>query len=289
MSEILISGSGTKSIAQNEIDQRFINFQEYRCALASAKVYQLADLNEIGLPTASPDQIKKIFGETQISQYNSNGFKTQLYHDQHSDKFILGFSGTIPTNINDWRTNFNQFFGKKAEQYIRGIELVNNIREDYIDRVIVTGHSLGGGIATVAAIARQLKCITFNPPAIHKNTLKQFEPINYTNINKQISRFVVAGEILDLINKTFSIKQNRIGTKYNLYGSWKIPNLLGLFLGRKLIAKLIPHPIILLAGTIGLPLLEKSIELHNMNEVICGLKKYLEGNSKTESRKPELF
>ncbi|MDR2643369.1 MAG: DUF2974 domain-containing protein [Planctomycetaceae bacterium] len=273
MSEILPQTSDNKSILP--IDKKFIDFQEYRCALIADKIYKLTDLAEVGLPAASPDQIRRIFGTTQISQHDSNEFQTQLYHDQHSDKFILGFRGTVPLNINDWQTNFNQFFGKKAEQYSRGIELVNNIREDYIDRIIVTGHSLGGGIATVAAIARQLQCFVFNPPAIHTNTLQQFEPLNYPKINKQITRFVVVGEILDLINKTISIKHKRIGTRYNLYGSLKIPNLLGLFFGRKLIVRFFPHPIMLIVITIGIPLLQKSIALHNMSEVICGLKKYL--------------
>jgi hypothetical protein len=259
--------------------ESFIRFQEYRCALVSGKVYQLGDLADVGVPIASLSQIREVFDDSDNLFFSCAGFRSQLYYDSYSDQYILGFGGTVPNSIMDWRTNFNQFFGKRADEYVHGIELVNRIRKDYVDRVIVTGHSLGGGIATVAAIARRLRCFVFNPPAIHKNTLRQFEPLNYNEINNLITRYVVAGEILDLINKTISINSARIGTKRQLYGSWKIPNLIGLLLGRKIIAKIIPHPTILLVSTIGIPLIEKSILLHCMDEVLFGLKKYLYKNS----------
>ncbi|MDR2761941.1 MAG: DUF2974 domain-containing protein [Planctomycetaceae bacterium] len=275
MSEKSLSDFGGRYILSCEDIASLIRFQEYRCALVSDRVYRMGDLSEFGISLASSEQIGEVFGDSQILFLSSDGFRSRLYYDSHSDKYILGFGGTAPISISDWRTNFNQFFGKKAEEYVRGIELVGKIREDYVDRVIVTGHSLGGGIATVAAIMRKLRCFVFNPPAIHPNTLRQFEPLDYTEINNLITRYVVAGEALDLINKTVSIKHVRIGTKRQLYGSWRIPNLIGLFLGRKLISRIITNPIILLVSTIGIPLIEKSLVLHGMEEVLFGLKKYL--------------
>lgn len=247
---------------------------EYRCALVAEKVYELSDLADLGIPAASPEQIHNVFGSSEIVFHDDNGFHAKLYYDLRSGQFILGFGGTNFDNVNDWITNFNQFFGQQSDYYIQGLELVNKIRNNYIDRVIVTGHSLGGGIASVAAIAGKLHGYVFNPPAIHLKTLELFDHLNLTSAENRIKRFVVTGEILDLINKTVSRQHRRIGTKIQLYGSWGIPVFSG-FIGRQLTRMIIPNPIVVLAGTVGLPLLQKSINLHRMEEVFIGLKKYL--------------
>jgi hypothetical protein len=253
---------------------KYLEHIEYRCALVAEKVYKLGNLNDTGIYDASPEQIRNVFGSSEITFHEENGFHAKLYYDLRSEQFILGFGGTTFDNINDWMTNFNQFFGQQSNQYLKGIELVNNIRNEFINKVIVTGHSLGGGIATVAAVAGKLKSFVFNPPAVHLNTLKQFDPQYIIDAENNITRFVVTGEILDLVNATISIQHRRIGTKIPLYGSWKIPVFSGL-LGRQFTKMLVPNPLVVLVSTVGIPLLKKSFDLHSMEEVLHGLKKYL--------------
>jgi hypothetical protein len=258
----------------NGIDAEYLQFLEYRCALIAESVYKLGDLADVGIPAASPKQIQKVFGNSDVLFHDDNGFHAKLYCDIRSDQFILGFGGTTFDNINDWSTNFSQFFGQQAVQYEQGIELVNKIRGDFIDKVIVTGHSLGGGIATVAAVTRKLRGFVFNPPAIHTNISEKLDCLNLTSAENRIKRFVVTGEILDLVNKTVSIQHRQIGTKIQLHGSGEIPIFSG-FIGRQLTKMLIPNPITILAGTVGIPLLQKSFSLHSMKEVFHGLKKHL--------------
>ncbi|MDR2441380.1 MAG: DUF2974 domain-containing protein [Planctomycetaceae bacterium] len=255
-------------------NSQYLEHIEYRCALVAERVYQLGNLTDTGILDASPEQIHNVFESSEIVFCDDNGFHAKLYYDLRSDQFILGFGGTTFDNINDWMTNFSQFFGQQSDQYTKGIELVNKIRNNFVDKVIVTGHSLGGGIATVAAITGKLKGFVFNPPAIHQNTLEQFDPKNIIDAENYLKRFVVTGEILDLVNTTISIQHRRIGTKISLYGSWEIPVLTGL-LGRQFTKILVPNPILGLVSTIGIPLLQKSFDLHSMKEVILGLKKYL--------------
>jgi hypothetical protein len=255
-------------------DSKYLEHIEYRCALVADKMYELGDLSDVGIFAASPEQIHRIFGNSKILFHDTNGFQAKLYHDFRSDQFILGFGGTHLDNTNDWITNFNQFFGQQSDHYIQGLELVNKIRDDSINKIIVTGHSLGGGIATLAAVARKLQGCVFNSPAIHRNILEQFDDLHLTSAEDKIKRFVVAGEILDLINKTISVQHHQIGTKIQLYGSWRIPILSGL-IGRQLLKMLVPNPAVVFASMVGLPLLQKSFELHRMNEVIHGLKTWL--------------
>ncbi|MDR2757453.1 MAG: hypothetical protein LBC20_17300 [Planctomycetaceae bacterium] len=288
MSCNISSHSEDSLVFPNGIDAEYLQFLEYRCALIAESVYKLIDLADAGMPAASPKQIQEIFGSSDVLFHEDNGFHAKLYCDIRSNQFILGFGGTTFDNINDWITNINQFLGQKSEHYIQGIELVNKIRDNYIDKIIVTGHSLGGGIATVTAITRKLNSYVFNPPAIHINTLEKLDCLNLTSAENRIKRFVVSGEILDLINKTISIQHRQIGTKIPLYGSGKISVFSGL-LGRQFTKILVPNPVVTLISTIGIPLLQKSVHLHSMKEVFHGLKNHLSSFNHCNSSEEFLF
>ncbi len=82
----------------------------------------------------------------------------------------------------DWAVNFAQGLGKKIPpQYIRAIKMAtqaaNDARDNWNSRLIVTGHSLGGGLASAACIAIKarhpdiiLTADTFNAAGLHKKT-----------------------------------------------------------------------------------------------------------------------
>ena len=55
-------------------------------------------------------------------------------------------------------------------QLVMDVMATYNIRRDSGDLELV-GHSLGGGMATAAAIANGLTATVFNPAGIHKNTM----------------------------------------------------------------------------------------------------------------------
>jgi hypothetical protein len=244
---------------------------EYRCALVAEAVYNRICLKEKGLPLATEKQINEVFAAGIEALINDDdGVKEQLYYDERTGLYILAFGGTEPANINDWIQNFAQFAGLGSQYYLQGMALVKAIRPEYKDKVLLTGHSLGGGVATVAATAGQLNAIVFNPPTIHKNTLNQFTAEQVQAAKNNVQRFVVAGEILDLVNHTLGVNQHRIGRKITLYGSFTIPLSSVLSLSA-LLKRFIPGvgPII---GVLA-PLLEKSVELHSMREVFVGLKK----------------
>jgi len=268
----------------NKEHEPYLEHIEYRCALVADAVYGNKDLNDCGLPLATSEQNDEIFTEEseglrELRHNNSNGLYAQIYYDERSNRFILGFRGTEPLNIGDWLANGRQFFGHKAKHYQQGVQLVQHIRPDRLERVILTGHSLGGGVAPLAAVVQKIPSIVFNPPNIHVENLKknmtEFNEDDILAIAKKIERFVVAGELLDIFNRVMKKPYWSLGVKRPLYGSFSIHRqVLGGWVGRKLLARLVPNPFVVLLTSVGLPLLEKSLELHLMPEVFIALRKY---------------
>ena len=84
---------------------------------------------------------------------------------------MLAYSGTDETK--DWVTNFGQGLGFETAQYNEAIALARQAKVAYGEDVIITGHSLGGGLAATAAIAADIPAVTFNASGVHDRTLER--------------------------------------------------------------------------------------------------------------------
>ncbi len=258
------------------VEPEYLDFEEYRYAVIAAEVYKATDLSEHGLPLANESQIELLFTDPEEAKRllgdDKSGFRCRVYHDTRAAKLVLAFGGTVPAKMDDWINNFRQWSGLKAKQYERGIALASLIRHDLTNNVVVTGHSLGGGIATVSAVSRKLRAVVFNPPGIHNKTLGDFH-LNLDHADVSIRRFVVAGDLLDLINRIPFKGIRLIGTRHDLYGSMKIPVVRTAALIFTM-ARILRHPALIASLSTLAPLVQKSIDLHSMNEVFYGLKKW---------------
>lgn len=259
----------------NPFDPGYLHFEEYRCAMVASKVYDLADLTDIDMPIVDEKELGAIFTDPNmvsgILHADESGIRCRIYHDLQGDKFIIGFGGTVPSKVDDWIDNFRQWRGLRSAQYERGVALAGNIRPKCRDKVIVTGHSLGGGIATVAALSGGIKGVVFNPPGIHRKTLADE---NIDGADELIQRFVVWGEILNQINHIPLQSILLPGSTQKILGSFTIPvaRSAAIILAA---ARLLRHPALIASATAIAPLLQKSIDLHGMNEVFIGLTRYL--------------
>jgi hypothetical protein len=258
-----------------DVHTPYLEHIEYRCALVADAVYRAEELPHYGLRLATEQQKSEILGkpESELTDL-SDSMREQFYYDERSKQFILAFAGTEPTNPVHWIQNISQFAGLPSEYYQQAVDIVQAIKPEYQNKVVLTGHSLGGGIATVAAIAGKMNAFVFNPPSLHKNTLAEFDELNVALAETNVRRFVVAGELLDVVNHTLGATQHRIGKKTQLYGSFSMP-MSSIFGLSALFKKFIPGVGIALG--ILAPLAEKSLKLHLMDEVLYGLKNYLTG------------
>lgn len=108
---------------------------------------------------------------------DTNGLRAILF-GMGSDH-ILSFAGTDPSSWANWKANLRQAFGFISAQYETGIDLAVNLSTQYLG-LRFTGHSLGGGIASAAAIITGGSATTFNAAGVHDNTLRGFSRSNGT-------------------------------------------------------------------------------------------------------------
>ncbi|MBO7942079.1 DUF2974 domain-containing protein, partial [Streptomyces sp. S9] len=99
-----------------------------------------------------------------------SGFLARIYGDEHGH-YVVAFSGTDEGK--DWLTNFRQGLGFEDAQYNQAIALAREAKVAFGDEVVITGHSLGGGLAGVASISSGIPAVTFNASGVHDKTLER--------------------------------------------------------------------------------------------------------------------
>ena len=107
----------------------------------------------------------------------------------------------------DWAVNFSQGLGNQPPQYLKAIELgeaAANFAVDHGNRLIITGHSLGGGLASVAAIAARIhmpdlvmKSVTYNAAGLHEESARRAGGTRSTASDVPVRAMHVKDEILN--------------------------------------------------------------------------------------------
>jgi len=132
-----------------------------------------------------------------------SGFHARLYlHETHG--YVLACRGTDESK--DWITNGRQGLGRETRQYSQAAWLAEIVDKGTGDAPLVTtGHSLGAGLAAVAALRIGVPAITFNGAGVHPYTLERFEiPAGSGRIASQtghIRRYTVDNDILTALQE----------------------------------------------------------------------------------------
>jgi len=123
------------------------------------------------------------------------GFHAQLYYNAHINTFALAFAGTDDALLRDFGTaNIPQAIGGAyvSGQYRQALRLSRSVMSQLgaSARVIFTGHSLGGGLASAAARHVDGEAVTFNSAGL------QFAD------GGTVTTYSVEGEVLTAVQRS---------------------------------------------------------------------------------------
>ncbi|MBL8562067.1 MAG: hypothetical protein JNN06_07275 [Gemmobacter sp.] len=160
-----------------------------------------------------------------MAQMNASGLRKQSLFTRAVGRTQYSIDGPMLFNVDidlnwtldatlyygqngDWAVNFAQGLGRTTPQYTEAIKAGKRAAADatanWNNRLIITGHSLGGGLASAAAIAARIvkpelriRCTTYNAAGLHANTARQAGGTLSTAANVPIRAVHVKDEILN--------------------------------------------------------------------------------------------
>ncbi len=142
------------------------------------------ELNAAGI---SPDSLED----------SSTGFRAAIYTNDEGG-VTLAFAGS--NDLPDWLNNLEQGVGLDSAQYGQAIALAKDAKLAFGDDLAITGHSLGGGLASAAALATGSPAVTFNAAGLGDQTFQHLglDPAAARQVAEggQIRRYAVDGEVL---------------------------------------------------------------------------------------------
>jgi hypothetical protein len=159
--------------------------------------WRLVDMN--GRPTT-----------TSSKEHSFTGLAFDIYEKDDTGAVIFAFRGT--NNYKDYLWGnfsippFNLQYEQAKDDFGRYLEKSRKTKED----IVVTGHSLGGGLSLCISVHYGIDAITFNPsPRVFDGFGKK---------HKEATRIAVyeKGEVLDLARKLWR-KDNEVIPRENLY------------------------------------------------------------------------
>ncbi|GGL40727.1 DUF2974 domain-containing protein [Nocardia jinanensis] len=143
-----------------------------------------------------------------------SGLTSAIYRADDG-RYVLAFAGTYRTSLRSWQTNFAQGMGLPARQYVMAGRLGKLARVAFGDDLVITGHSLGGGLATTAALKSGAPAVTFNGVGLSDQTIRGLglEPVaarDYAAAGN-VRAYMVAGDPLTAIQEAHRVHRSVIG------------------------------------------------------------------------------
>ena len=191
---------------------------DMQMALISQDVYDPTSKGITGWTRLSDDQLTQAGIDPASLEDPSTGFRAAIYQDANGDH-VLAFAGS--NDAKDWLNNAEQGLGLPATEYNQAVALATEAKAAFGNSLAITGHSLGGGLASIASLATDSAAVTFNASGLNDDTIKRLIPDGDVNALKQqadtglIRRYAIGGEILTSVQESTPLP-DAVGHKITL-------------------------------------------------------------------------
>lgn len=171
-------------------------------ALLSSDVYSDAAAPPPGFRVATEADLGALNLMPEMLERPGSSFRARVYATEEGGRtrYVVAFRGSASGE--DWRNNFEQGFGLGSESYAKALLIGERLaRSDA--QVSMTGHSLGGGLASAAGLASGRDTITFNAAGLHDSTIgRARETANAAGqADPHVTAYRVRGEILTFVQE----------------------------------------------------------------------------------------
>jgi len=131
--------------------------------------------------------------------FHDESFSGSLFYNATNDEYVLAFRGT--DDLGDWKDNLLQASGHASHQYDAAIALAAAVQKALPKaNLSLTGHSLGGGLASAAALSTNTSATVFNPAALHPDTAQALG-LNFHDAQSLVNVTTVDGDLLTSIQE----------------------------------------------------------------------------------------
>lgn len=173
-----------RTVLQQERDVIGIRQEVVRAqthALAADDAYN--DKSELGanshLERLSEADLRASGFKTDLLRDDGSGYFAAVYKDKVTGEIIVANRGTEgafnPEGNKDWGANFSQGAGNLTPQYMQALSVALEAKHVFGDNIDFTGHSLGGGLASIQIAATGLDGTTFNSSGLHPSIMEDLD------------------------------------------------------------------------------------------------------------------
>lgn len=171
-------------------------------ALLSADVYNDIPNPPAGYRVATQAELDSLGITPAMLEQPGSSFRARIYATDEGGQtsYTIAFRGS--SSGEDWQNNFQQGLGMDSESYRKALDIGRVIAQGDVP-VTMTGHSLGGGLASAAAIAAGRPADTFNAAGLHDDSIETAQIIarQYGQGEAQVEAYRVPGEILTFVQE----------------------------------------------------------------------------------------